>query len=68
VFKLGNTLINLLKTTAAGELIDPARVVRRVAESRFVFTIHVEDVDAMCAELSGRGVELLNGRWIGLGV
>ncbi len=25
------------------------------------FTIEVDDVDAMCAELSRRGVELLNG-------
>jgi uncharacterized glyoxalase superfamily protein PhnB len=26
-----------------------------------VFTIEVDDVDAMCAELTARGVELLNG-------
>ena len=61
VFKFGNTLINLLKTTAAGELIEPANVARREAGSRGVFTIDVDDVDAMCAELTTRGVELLNG-------
>jgi catechol 2,3-dioxygenase-like lactoylglutathione lyase family enzyme len=61
VFKFGNTLINLLKTTAALELVAPAQVASRAAGSRFVFTIHVEDVDAMCAELKARGVELLNG-------
>ena len=61
VFKFGNTLINLLKTTAAGELIEPAKVANREAGSRFVFTINVDDVDAMCAELTARGVELLNG-------
>ena len=61
VFKFGNTLINLLKTTAAPELIEPAHVAHREAGSRFVFTIKVEDVDAMCAELTARGVELLNG-------
>ena len=61
VFKFGNTLINLLKTTAAGELIEPARVASRDSGSRFVFTIGVDDVDAMCAELTRRGVELLNG-------
>jgi catechol 2,3-dioxygenase-like lactoylglutathione lyase family enzyme len=61
VFKFGNTLINLLKTTAAPELIEPAHVARREDGSRFVFTIKVEDVDAMCAELTTRGVELLNG-------
>ena len=61
VFKFGDTLINLLKTTAAPELIEPAQVASREAGSRFVFTIQVEDVDAMCAELTARGVELLNG-------
>lgn len=61
VFKFGNTLINLLKITAAGELIEPATVASREAGSRIVFTIDVDDVDAMCAELTARGVELLNG-------
>jgi catechol 2,3-dioxygenase-like lactoylglutathione lyase family enzyme len=61
VFKFGNTLVNLLKTTAAGELIEPAIVASREAGSRFVFTIDVDNVDAMCAELTARGVELLNG-------
>ena len=61
VFKFGNMLVNLLKTTAAGELIEPAKVANREAGSRFVFTIDVDDVDAMCAELISRGVELLNG-------
>ncbi len=61
VFKFGNTLINLLRTTAAPELVEPAKVARPDAGSRFVFTIQVDDVDAMCAELSARGVELLNG-------
>ena len=61
VFKFGNTLINLLKTTAGRELVKPLQVASREAGSRFVFTIHVDDVDAMCAELTKRGVELLNG-------
>ncbi len=61
VFKFGNTLVNLLKITAAGELVEPATVASREAGSRVVFTIEVEDVDAMCAELTKRGVELLNG-------
>jgi lactoylglutathione lyase len=50
VFKFGNTLINLLKTTAAQGLIEPAQVASREAGSRLVFTIHVDDVDAMCVE------------------
>ncbi len=61
VFKIGDTLINLLKTTAAGVLIEPAAVASCEAGSRLVFTIHVDDVDAMCSQLTARGVELLNG-------
>ena len=61
VFKFENTLINLLKTTSAVELIAPAAVANREAGARAQFTIQVDDVDAMCAELAGRGVELLNG-------
>jgi catechol 2,3-dioxygenase-like lactoylglutathione lyase family enzyme len=61
VFKFENTLINLLKTTAAVELIEPATVANRDAGARAQFTLEVEDVDAMCAELADRGVELLNG-------
>ena len=61
VFKFGDTLINLLKVTEAGGLVAPAQVADRQAGSRAVFTIQVQDVDAMCAELAARGVELLNG-------
>jgi catechol 2,3-dioxygenase-like lactoylglutathione lyase family enzyme len=61
VFKFGDTLINLLKTTAAPELIEPAHVARREAGSRSVFTIKVDDVDATCAELTAQGVAFLNG-------
>jgi len=61
VFKFENTLINLLKITEADELIRPAKVAGHEAGSRFVFTITVEDVDALCAELTARGVKLLNG-------
>jgi catechol 2,3-dioxygenase-like lactoylglutathione lyase family enzyme len=61
VFKFGNTLINLLKITEAPELIEPATVASREAGSRQVFTIQVDDVDSMCAELRRRGVALLNG-------
>jgi len=61
VFEFGNTLINLLTTTAADELIHPGAVASPQAGSRQVFTIQVDDVDAMCAELTKRGVVLLNG-------
>lgn len=61
VFRFGPMLINLLKTTAAPDLIEPASVAPSGTGSRFQFTIDVDDVDAMCAELARRGVTLLNG-------
>jgi catechol 2,3-dioxygenase-like lactoylglutathione lyase family enzyme len=61
VFKIGDTLINLLKIECANELVEPAQVARRDAGSRHVFSIEVDDVDAMCVELAARGVRLLNG-------
>ena len=44
VFKFGNTLVNLRKTTAARELIEPANVARRELGSRVGFTIDNEPV------------------------
>ena len=61
VFNFGNTLINLLNVEEAPALIGPALVAAPEGGSRFQFTIDVEDVDATCAELARRGVELLNG-------
>jgi catechol 2,3-dioxygenase-like lactoylglutathione lyase family enzyme len=61
VFRFGATLINLLKVAEAKELIGPAPVGGPDAGSRMQFTLEVDDVDAMCAELATRGVKLLNG-------
>ena len=61
VFRFANTGINLLRSGAAGDLIHPGAVARQDAGARLVFTIDVDDVDEVCAELSARGVELLNG-------
>ncbi|MBA2560691.1 MAG: VOC family protein [Propionibacteriales bacterium] len=61
VFHFGNTLINLLEATAARELIEPAVVAGGEVGSRLQLTLGVDDVDAMCAELATRGVELLDG-------
>ena len=61
VFNFGNLLINLLAVSEAPALIGPATVAGRESGSRFQFTIGVADVDATCAELQSRGVELLNG-------
>lgn len=61
VFDFGNTIVNLLVTGEAHGLIAPAEVAARESGSRLQLTITVEDVDATCAELAERGVELLNG-------
>jgi len=61
VFKFENTMINLLNISEAPELIQPATVATADSGTRMQFTIEVENVDAMCAELSRRGVDLLNG-------
>ena len=61
VFRFGGTLVNLLKITEAKGLIEPAKVANRESGARYVFTISVDDVDAMCAQLASRGVKLLNG-------
>jgi catechol 2,3-dioxygenase-like lactoylglutathione lyase family enzyme len=61
VFKFGDTLVNLLKISEAKALIEPAQVANRESGARYVFTIMVDDVDALCAELVSRGVKLLNG-------
>lgn len=61
VFQVGKTLLNFLVLSEAPELINPAKSASLEAGARFVFTLHVADVDATCAELAKRGVKLLNG-------
>lgn len=61
VFKLDNTVINLLDVSEAHGLIEPGVVAGPEAGSRFMFSIWVDDTDAVCAELEQRGVTLLNG-------
>ena len=51
VLNFQDVSINLLITPAVHELIDPALVASRDAGSRFQFTIGVDDVDAVCADL-----------------
>jgi len=59
VFKLDNTILNLLVDREAHKLIAPAIVAD--AGSRFQLTIWVDDADAACESLAARGVTLLNG-------
>ena len=60
-FQFENMIVNLLRTGAAHQLIDPATVGAGDAGSRFQLTIEVDDVDAACSALAAKGVELLNG-------
>ena len=60
-FRFGDTIVNLLQTSDAPELVEPATVATPDAGVRFQFTLGVDDVDAMVDELKSRGVELLNG-------
>jgi len=61
VFRFANAGINLLRAESAGNLVSPGTVASRDAGARLVFTIGVDDVDAVCAELAVHGAELLNG-------
>lgn len=67
MFEMGETAIVLNDLPSAHELVGPRRVAPREAGSRKCFTIAVPDVDAVCAELSGKGVQILTGpvnrRW-----
>jgi len=61
VFKIGETMINLLDARQADELLSPAKMAIADGGARAVFTIHVEDVDEMCTKLKARRVILING-------
>ena len=61
MFRLANTLLFLTKSSEAPRMIAPAVAGRPGNGPRHVFAIIVDDVDAVCAELTGKGVALLNG-------
>jgi lactoylglutathione lyase len=67
MFEMGQTVIILNDLQSAKELVGPRPVAARDAGSRKCFTIFVPDVDAVCAELTAKGVQLLSGpvnrRW-----
>jgi catechol 2,3-dioxygenase-like lactoylglutathione lyase family enzyme len=60
-FNFGNTIVNLLIAGSASELIEPAPVGGPGGGARALMTVGVDDVDAVCAEVTRRGVKLLNG-------
>jgi len=60
-FRFENLIVNLLRASAADELIAPAPVGGSEADARFQVTIPVGDADAAAAELASLGVPVLNG-------
>jgi catechol 2,3-dioxygenase-like lactoylglutathione lyase family enzyme len=60
-FRFEDTYLFLTKSSHAPALIAPAVAGRPGNGPRHVFAIIVDDVDAVCAELTGKGVALLNG-------
>lgn len=60
-FEFENMIVNLLKTSAAHDLIAPGAVASQDSGSRLQLTVWVDDADAVCEDLATRGVELLNG-------
>ena len=64
VFHFGNILINLLDAREGPELIGPAAVAAPENGARMQMTIPVDDVDALCARLTEKGVALLNDKGV----
>jgi uncharacterized glyoxalase superfamily protein PhnB len=54
-------LVNLLAVAAAPDLVEPASVASPDAGQRFVLTVEVDDVDAVCGRLRTRGITPLSG-------
>jgi catechol 2,3-dioxygenase-like lactoylglutathione lyase family enzyme len=61
VLKFSGAMVNLLAATEAPQLVEPSPVAAPRSGARVLLTIKVDDVDAVCAELRGKGVTLLNG-------
>jgi lactoylglutathione lyase len=61
MFRLVNTLLFLTRSSEAPNMIGPAVAGAPGNGPRHVFAIIVDDVDAVCAEITGKGVALLNG-------
>ena len=59
VFKVGETLINLLQNASVPELIDPAPMAP--AGARAVYSLYVPEISAQAERLRAAGLALLNG-------
>jgi catechol 2,3-dioxygenase-like lactoylglutathione lyase family enzyme len=60
-YRFGSQLLNVLQAAQAPELVTPLAVGAAGQGPRLMFTIHVANVDAICAEFGRHGVVLLNG-------
>jgi catechol 2,3-dioxygenase-like lactoylglutathione lyase family enzyme len=60
-FGFENMVVNTLRRQEADELIAPAAVAEAGSAASFQLSVGVDDADAVCAELAGRGVDFLNG-------
>jgi catechol 2,3-dioxygenase-like lactoylglutathione lyase family enzyme len=60
-FELGEVVVILNAMSSARELIGPRPIAGPHVGSRKCFTIGVPDTDAVCAELTGKGVQILAG-------
>lgn len=61
VYKFDQTMINIIDISGAPELIEPAPVAGSGSGARSMFTVQVDDVDALYASLAAKGVEFLHG-------
>jgi len=59
VVQFENMMINLLKVEEASSLVEPLEVAAAGAGSRFQISVWVDDVDAVCVQLTKKGVTLL---------
>ena len=61
VVQLANTMVNLLDRREADDLIAPRQVATTAAGSSAQYTVFVDDLGEVLAELERRDVALLNG-------
>ena len=61
VFGLGGTVLNLIPTKSAPELVSPMPIADTSAASSNLFTIQVPEVDQLAEKLIGKGANVLNG-------
>jgi catechol 2,3-dioxygenase-like lactoylglutathione lyase family enzyme len=61
VVQLANTMVNVLHRSAAPELVEPREVAGAGVGATAQYTVFVDDLAAVLADLDTRGVPLLNG-------